>query len=399
MICKYCKNEIPDESVFCMLCGERVAKKKREKKAEVKVPDPIQLASGEWYHQVMVKGVRHNVHGKTKDEYYVKARALKTGVIEAKKAPPKKSLSEAMDEYIEFRRGSVSPATIATYKKKKSLYFKDLMQENIYDLTPERIQTEIANMLTVGGEKGKPLSAKTVKDSVMFLNAVLQHAGAKLDLSKLSLPKVQASPYSVLTSQEITTLLKALPGNPCEIQILLALWLGLRRSEIMALEKEDFDQDHKTVTISKAIVRDDNGEWVSKGTKTAKSARVISCPDYILQLVEKCDSGRLYAYDANYILKCLHRVCEENKLPPIRLHDLRHINASIGLMLGVSDKYMMERNGWSSKDTMVYRYEHTYAKEKDKADKTMNRYFEGLLNPKQKRKITNKITNAEKETH
>lgn len=377
MICKYCKNEIPDESVFCMLCGERVARKKKEKKPEIRVPKPRQLKSGAWNIELRKEG--ESITEATPEACIARAQAVRAGFLKTEKAPPKKTLSEAADEYIESRKGSVSPATVATYKKKKDLYFQDLMQENVWDLTPERVQTAIADMLTVGGKKGKPLSAKTVKDSVMFLNAVLQHAGCSFDVSRLSLPQVQASPYSVLTPKEITSLLRALPGNPCEIQILLALWLGLRRSEIMALEKEDFDQAHKTVTISKAIVRDDSGEWVSKGTKTAKSARVIACPDYILRLVEKCDSGRLYTYDANYILKCLHRVCEENGLPPVRLHDLRHINASIGLMLGVSDKYMMERNGWSSKDTMVYRYEHTYAKEKSKADRTMNRYFEGLL--------------------
>ena len=366
-----------------MFCGERVAKKKREKKSEIKVPKPRQLKSGAWNIELRKEG--ESVTEDTPEACTARAQAIRAGFLKQEKAPPKKLLSEAIDEYVESRKGSVSPATIATYKKKKSLYFQGLMDENIYNLTVEQIQAEISKMLTTGGKKGRPLSAKTVKDSVMFLNAVMQYAGRDFDASRLSLPQVQASPYSVLTSQEITTLLKALPGNPCEIQILLALWLGLRRSEIMALEKEDFDQEHKTVTISKAVVRDDAGQWVSKGTKTAKSARVITCPDYILTLVEKCDSGPLYRYDANYILKCLHRVCEENSLPPVRLHDLRHINASIGLMLGVSDKYMMERNGWSSKDTMVYRYEHTYAKEKDKADRTMNRYFENLLKPKKKK--------------
>lgn len=132
--------------------------------------------------------------------------------------------------------------------------------------------------------------------------------------------------------------------------------------------------------INKALVRNGKGEWVTKGTKTALSARLITAPDYILRLVETHDSGRLYGNDPNYMLKCLHRVCKDNGLPSIRLHDLRHINASIGLMLGVPDKYMMERGGWAGTETMKYRYEHTYSEEKANADNTINAFFVDLLN-------------------
>lgn len=391
MICKYCYNAIPDESIYCMMCGQRVARKKREKKKEIKVPEPRQLKSGAWNIELRKEG--ESVTEPTRDACIARAQAIRAGFLQKEKEPEEILLTDAVDKYVSKRDGTVSPATIATYKKKKALYFQDLLQKNIFDISEEDIQEEVRKMMTVGGKKGEPLSPKTVRDVVMFYASVLQSSGRKLDMSKISLPQVQSSLYKVLTPKEIITLLKALPGNPCEIQILLAVWLGLRRSEIMALDKEDFDQEHKTVSITKALVRDADGEWVVKGTKTAKSARLISCPDYILRLVDKCDSGLLYKYDANYILKCLRRLCDENKLPQVRLHDLRHVNASIGLMLGISDKYMMERNGWSSKDTMVYRYEHTYSAEKTAADEKMNKYFEGLLNCN----FTNEITNAEQE--
>ena len=385
MKCKYCSHEIPADSIFCLYCGERVARKRKEKKQEIKVPAPRQLPSGAWTVQLRKEGV--SVTEATKDACLARARAVRAGFIQKQVAAPEVSLADAIDRYIASRAGTVSPSTVATYKKKKRLYFQALMQDNIHDITEDRVQLEIIKMSAAG------LSAKTVKDTVRFITTALRYNGRTLDIAKLSLPQVQASPYAVLTPEEITRLLAALPGNPCELQILLALWLGLRRSEIMALEKSDFDQEHKTVTITKAVVRDDAGNWVLKGTKTSRSARVIACPDYILSLVEQCPDGVLYQNDANYMLKCLHRVCAANGLPSVRLHDLRHINASIGLMLGVPDKYMMERGGWSGTDTMKYRYEHTYSEEKANADAKMNTYFESLLNHHFTNGITNKISN------
>ena len=386
MICKYCSQEIPTGSIFCMYCGERVARKKREKKQEIKVPEPRQLKSGAWNIELRKEG--QSVTEATKEACIDKARAIRAGFVKIEKQPDALLLKDAIAKYIDSRRGTVSPSTIATYEKKKRLYFQTLMDTDIHAITEADIQAEIAAMLT----RENPLSAKTVKDSVMFIQSVLLHNGKELDHKKISLPKVQASPFAVLEPKEITTLLQALPGNPCELEILLALWLGLRRSEILALQKSDFDLDRNTVTINKALVRDDSGQWVLKGTKTAKSARVIVCPEYIVKMVKKRNEGVLSPYDANYMLKCLHRVCEENNLPPIRFHDLRHINASIGLMLGVPDKYMMERGGWAGTDTMKYRYEHTYSSEKEAADATMNSYFDGLLTSKN----TNEITNENK---
>ena len=48
-------------------------------------------------------------------------------------------------------------------------------------------------------------------------------------------------------------------------------------------------------------------------------------------------------------------------------------------MLGIPDKYMMERGGWSGTETMKYRYMHTYDAKKASADYTINTFFDGLL--------------------
>lgn len=375
MNCKKCGNGIPDGSIFCNWCGERQVRSRKKKSPELKVPKPIQMTSGNWFIRLRINGENINVTAPTERECIEEARAIKAGLIEHKRQRVGLTLEQATDAYIDSRRNSVSPATIQTYQKKKRLYFTALMPKDIASITIGELQSEVRAMQS-------RLGAKTIKDSYSFVVSVLKYHKISLPWEDVLLPQIQASPFTILTESEISRLLQALPGNPCQLQILLALWLGLRRSEIVALDKSDFDFEHKTVTIQRALVKDENYDLVEKGTKTSMSARVIHCPDYILDIVKTMPDGRLYNYELNYILKCLHNVCQENGLPPVRLHDLRHINASVGLMLGIPDKYVMERGGWSQKDTMVYRYEHTYSEEKKSADAAFNSYFSERLSNK-----------------
>ena len=80
------------------------ADQRAEKKGEVKVPKPRQLADGRWFAQVMIDGERHNVYGNTIAEYETNARALKQGLIKAGKRPDDITVAQAIDKYILSRK-------------------------------------------------------------------------------------------------------------------------------------------------------------------------------------------------------------------------------------------------------------------------------------------------------
>jgi integrase len=60
-------------------------------------------------------------------------------------------------------------------------------------------------------------------------------------------------------------------------------------------------------------------------------------------------------------------------------HDLRHLNASIMLMLGIPDKYAMERGGWSTDNVLKSVYQQTFSSERQKIDKIIDGYFNGIV--------------------
>jgi integrase len=63
----------------------------------------------------------------------------------------------------------------------------------------------------------------------------------------------------------------------------------------------------------------------------------------------------------------------------MRFHDLRHMNASVMLQLGVPDKYAMERGGWSTDSTLKQVYQHTFDEKRNEIDSQIDDYFNKLL--------------------
>ena len=58
---------------------------------------------------------------------------------------------------------------------------------------------------------------------------------------------------------------------------------------------------------------------------------------------------------------------------------LRHLNASVMLMLGIPDKYAMERGGWSSNRVLKAVYQHTFSEERKLVDARIDGFFNDLL--------------------
>jgi integrase len=122
---------------------------------------------------------------------------------------------------------------------------------------------------------------------------------------------------------------------------------------------------------------------VRQKTKTYNSTRKIKVPDYIMQLIQNQrqgnDSEFIVTLSGQAIYKRLSRLLESNGIQHMRFHDLRHMNASVMLQLGVPDKYAMERGGWSTDSTLKQVYQHTFDEKRNEIDSQIDDYFNKLL--------------------
>ena len=65
-------------------------------------------------------------------------------------------------------------------------------------------------------------------------------------------------------------------------------------------------------------------------------------------------------------------------LKHFRFHDLRHYSASILHAMGIPDKYIMERGGWSTSSTLKTVYQHTMRGKNKEINNKINSYFETM---------------------
>ena len=188
-------------------------------------------------------------------------------------------------------------------------------------------------------------------------------------------PLIPYTPY-VPSDEDIGKLMKALSGSELEKAVLLAAFGSLRRSEISALLDKDIQGNQ--VKIDKAMVKNENKEWVIKVPKTKASYRVI---EYPLEVIEKFTgiSGSLVRLNPDQITKQFSSALKKNSIPHFRFHDLRHYQASILHALGVPDLYIMERGGWKTRATLDKVYKHVMDKKKQEVIKLANNHFSSLM--------------------
>ena len=343
----------------------------------MRIPEPKQLPSGKWYMQVCVDGKRYNQTFETEDDAIYWASGLKTKSIDDKVPHREVTVKKAFADYIDSRSNILSPSTLKSYKNIQENYFKNLMPKKAVSVKRMDVQKEINAM---AGNK----SYKTIKNAVALLLSVLSDY-TDIDAKRLTYPQKAEKEHAFLEAPQIAKLLDVCRGDKIEIPILLALWLGLRRSEICALEWSDFDFEKKTVSITKALVPNDKNKYVLKNTtKTEKSKRTLALPDYVISRLEALQpdsskrAGRITTMNPNDIYNHFKVICDNNGIPFVGIHGLRHTNASVMLSIGVTAKMAMARGGWSSKETMQNIYQHLFSSDKEAADTKINEYFSAL---------------------
>ena len=298
---------------------------------------PRRLPSGAWNCRVMIDGQSYSF---THADKKTVMRMASDFADEYRRKMDNPTLLERMREYVAENEERLSPSTVRSYNG---------MIRMIEERTP-RIANKRLSAITEQDVSDivRPLrTLKTKRNYVNFIHACTGKSAGKLT-------GVSSKRVHVPTELEVKGLLQIFRNTELEVPIMLAAYGGLRRGEICALRMSDIDGDF--VHVSRAVVRDQLGEWVTKDPKTASSVRSVLLPHFVIERIQV--QGYITHLLPSQVSNRFWKKQRNLGIPPYCFHSLRHFHASYLHYLNIPDAYIMQRGGWSTPSVMQSIYRH-----------------------------------------
>lgn len=262
-------------------------------------------------------------------------------------------LSEYLSEWLDGKCLTLSRSTYEAYTvyvNKHMIPYFEAKQTQLETLTPRQVLAYCQHLQKNGRTDGKGgLGNASVRKHLGVLKQALNEA-VMLEYidhnpaTAIKLPHVPTVTADVcfLTLTEAQEVINAFEGHNLKPVVVLALYYGLRRSEVLGLKWSAVDFVRDTLTIRHTVVKNLTIEGKDQ-TKTESSKRTFQllpeCKEMLSDLKASqkssnedgyifCwDDGRLFRPD--YVTRGFQRVLRSHGLPRMRFHDLRHSTASI----------------------------------------------------------------------
>ena len=321
----------------------------------------VKKPNGKWMVQFRLNGKTKAVTAPTKKEAEYLARKMQ---FEGKQVEPV-TVGNMIRKYIDSRDGILSPSTIAGYEK--ILRNLSIVNTPVQKLDYQGFVNSLSKTVT---RRGKTTSPKSIANICGLIEASAKYAGITLT-AKRPAPRKQ-----VVTLLEPDEIFRLVRGSDIELPVLLAMWLSLSMSEIRGLTVDSVNGEY--LTVKGAVVDIDGLPVYKEANKAFDRTRTLRIPPMILNLIHQTDAwkagkGYLVPMTGQTIYKHWRRL--QNVMT---FHQLRHLNASIMMALGVPDTYAMERGGWSSRQTLNRVYQHTLAGRISEYDDRIDAFFSQL---------------------
>lgn len=273
-----------------------------------------------------------------------------------------------LDKWLQSVKPILKPATWESYDKTVSGKIKPYFEQKNYkfkDMKPETFTEYFVFLAQQGKSNGKGgLSYKTVKNIRGVLSSAYEYAleNRYVNENPVLRSRMPSFPHSIkkdvpeYNAQQVRKLLLYAKEHESHIYIflLLALYTGLRKGELLALTWEDIDYDKKLLNVNKSRTGSRKNVTMQITTpKTKSSNRKIPINDFVIgelkaekQRQEEYSKLLGNGYDKSHdfivrtvlgkpyvnlsaINRVVNRLTENAGLPHCTIHGFRHSVASI----------------------------------------------------------------------
>lgn len=209
-----------------------------------------------------------------------------------------------MEEWYQYKAGRVRSNTLRYYRDILDYhllpYFKP-KHLKLGDITPRHINQYIL-------DKSEELSSSTVRKHYQTIHTILDYA-VKLDILVRNVadkieppPKTKPQKQTPYNEEEIKKLLEVCKGSPIESEIVLTIYYGLRREEVLGLRYRAVDFENDTITINHTVVLVGSKAVCRDSTKNQTSNRMLPLIPQVKQYFYRRNRQRRRRYVVIVIL-------------------------------------------------------------------------------------------------
>ena len=283
-------------------------------------------------------------------------------------SPTSETIDTFLRRWLEEHRPSIRPSTAESYRLHIDKHISPLLGGIIVArLQPSDVRRLIADRLRVG------LSPATVGRIVTTLRIALNQAVADRELpdnaaALVKLPRVNREPVRAATADDLHRLREAVRGDELEALYVLLLGTGMRVGEACALNWRDVDLDRGTVFVregktARAVRTIDLSQPVVDALKAHRIRAARIGPSVPVFLGPR-SGERLQRWTVSHHFP---RLLARAKIPPMRVHDLRHAFATRAISRGASTRSVADILGHSRPSITTDVYAHAVPEDQREA--------------------------------
>ncbi len=315
-------------------------------------------------------GIRKTFYGKTKSECKRKYDEFLAGNTDA--LTKVKVFSEWSLQWLEiYAKNNVGYGTYSEYKIIIEKNLNPVLGKlKLSAIKPAHLQ----NVINTNSEYS-PSRLKKIK---FLLSAIMSRAVENSYCSKdisqnIKLPTFEKKEIEVFSAQHVKTLLEFAPKHQFGLAVMMLLFTGMRRGEILALQWNNIDIENGLIHVCQVVSKNEDGWCLNPFTKNKKT-RYVPIGAELKAAFEATKKENLFMFSSTrwgfmspdmfelrykQFFEDMNRGLESEKQVPIMSpHKCRHTFASYLLKGGVDLKIIQELLGHSEISTTANVYTH-----------------------------------------
>lgn len=300
---------------------------------------------GRWQKAVTINGKRKFFYSYANTEKQaekdIEAQMLSFNI---KLHKEKHNFKELAEQMLDDKTRDISETTLACYKYALKRADK-LWEYDIEQITPKMIQTLLKEMAQ------KKYSQSAIQKTKVIIGLVIDYAIIQgVDINNF-MPSVKSprTPRARVSAPEDKVIAKIKNASQCEFGDFAAmlLYTGMRRGELVALQRKDVDLNNGIIHITKSVEYIVNTPHLKDMPKTQNSIRDIPILNDLKPIITKlCKGiapddflfGGKKPYTVTMVNKRWRKYAALIGYPDLHMHQLRHAYAWILFRSGVAAK-------------------------------------------------------------